>query len=103
MDQISTTLKERGGRYGSFEDNAVVSQNLMAVIQTAPNYDKLSDMHVEIYHMIFHKIARSVCGDPFYIDNIHDIVGYATGLENYLKELERAKNANNKSNPQTTT
>jgi hypothetical protein len=84
---IEKTLEQRGNRYGTFEDNARVTQEFMRVLQSAPNYDKLHDMHKEVYHMIFHKISRSICGDPTYVDNVHDIIGYATGLENYLKKL----------------
>lgn len=84
---IEKTLQERGSRYGKFEDNARITQGFMRVLESSPNYHELHDMHLEAYHMIFHKIARSVCGDPTYVDNAHDIVGYATGLENYLKDL----------------
>ena len=81
---IDNTLNERGSRYGTFEDNAKITQMLMEVIKTAPSYDRLTHKHKEAFHMIFHKIARCVCGDPMYIDNIHDIVGYAKLLEDYL-------------------
>ena len=85
---ISTTLKERGGRYGEFEDNARITQMLCSAIKLAPNYNQLSAVHIEAYHMIFHKIARSVCGDCKYADNAHDIVGYAKLLEDYLAQRE---------------
>lgn len=92
--QIDKTLQERGGRYGTFENNARITQALCDVIKTAPNYDELTDKHIEAYHMIFHKIARSVCGDPMYVDNVHDIVGYAKLLEDYLvKEEANAKSS----------
>lgn len=91
IQSIEDTLKERGGRYGRFEDNAEISQGFMRVLRAAPNYNLLTDMHIEIYHMIFHKIGRSVCGDPMYIDNIHDIIGYAKGLEDYLIEEDKKK------------
>lgn len=93
MSNIKSTLKQRGSRYGSFEDNARITQALNKVLETAPNFDQLKDEHKEAYHMIFHKIARSVCGDPMYVDNIHDIVGYATLLEKFLDKV----NGNNKS------
>jgi thymidylate synthase len=93
MSNIKSTLKQRGSRYGSFEDNARITQGLCDLIKTAPNYDQLKPEHVEAYHMIFHKIARSVCGDPMYTDNVHDIVGYATLLEKFLDKV----NGNEKS------
>lgn len=87
--KVDATLKERGSQYGTFENNARVTQALCAVLKTAPNYDQLTDIHIEAYHMIFHKISRSVCGDPLYVDNVHDIVGYAKLLENFLVDHER--------------
>lgn len=83
---IEETLKERGSRYGSFKDNAQITQGLMDVLKNAPKFNELHPMHKEAFHMIFHKIARCVCGDIMYVDNAHDIVGYAKGLENYLIE-----------------
>ena len=82
--EIDTTLDVRKKNYGDFEDNSRITQSLYNVIKTAPNYDKLSNEHKEAFHMIFHKIARCVCGDCMYVDNIHDITGYSTLLEKYL-------------------
>jgi len=82
--EIDKTLEERGSRYGNFEDNARITQALCNILQNSPHYDKLTPEHIEVYHMIFHKIARSVCGDPMYVDNIHDIAGYAKLLEDFL-------------------
>lgn len=83
---VVKTLEERGSRYGSFSDNARITQSLMQVIETAPNYNALSVEHLEATHMIFHKIARMVCGDPMYADNPHDIAGYAKLLEDFINE-----------------
>lgn len=88
-NKIDSTLKERESRYGSFEHNAKITQQLCNVLKQAPNYDLLEEEHIEAFHMIFHKIARCVCGDPNYIDNIHDIVGYAKLLEEFLKDKEK--------------
>jgi hypothetical protein len=94
-NKIGKTLKERGSRYGSFEHNAKITQRLCNVLKQAPNYDLLEEEHIEAFHMIFHKIARCVCGDPNYIDNIHDIVGYAKLLEEFLKDKEFGINLSN--------
>ena len=88
-NNIKNTLDERGSRYGKFEDNADITQELVRVIERAPNYSKLTNQHVEAFHMIFYKISRAVCGDPNYVDNIHDIVGYAKLLEDFLVDGER--------------
>jgi len=79
---VSDTLKERGNRYGSFNDNAVMTQEFMAVIDG----HELTPAHRECLHMIFHKISRMVVGDQMYADNAHDIAGYATLLEEYINE-----------------
>ena len=81
---VNQTLEQRGSRYGEFEDVATVTHQLYQVISGAPSYNDLPPIQKEAYNMIFSKIARSVCGDPTYTDNIHDIVGYAKLLEDYL-------------------
>ncbi len=81
---VNETLKERDNRYGDFKYVARVTEDLMNVISFAPQWDNLTPVHKQAFHMIFSKIARSVCGDPMYTDNIHDIAGYAKLLEDYL-------------------
>jgi hypothetical protein len=97
-NKINDTLKNRGSIYGEFEDNADITQELIKVIENAPSYSKLSKQHLEAFHMIFHKISRAVCGDPDYIDNIHDIIGYAKLLEDFLIEKQALKNEALKNN-----
>lgn len=93
IQNIDKTLEERGLRYGTISDNATVTQQLMNVISNSgKNYNNLTHVHMECLHMIFHKIGRMVSGDVNYIDNVHDIVGYAKLLEDYLiEEEERQK------------
>lgn len=81
---IKDTLTQRGNRYGSFEDNAELTQSLMELIESKR---KLPYAHKEAIHMIFHKISRIVCGDLWYADNAHDIAGYATLLEEYINQF----------------
>jgi hypothetical protein len=83
---VTKTLEQRGGRYGTFEANAKITQLLMRVLSTGTNFELLSDVHKEAYHMILHKIGRSVNGDPWYDDNMHDVIGYANLLEDFIKE-----------------
>jgi len=85
--EIKDTLNKRTNKYGSIADNAKVTQSLMKVIKQSPMHAELTDVHVESLHMIFHKIARMVCGDCMYNDNPHDIAGYATLLEEYINEV----------------
>jgi len=89
-NNIDKTLKDRAPKYGSMLDNSVITQNLLKVIhENAKNADKLTETHWEVLHMIFLKIARMVSGDPFYVDNAHDIAGYAQLLEEYLINLNK--------------
>ncbi len=83
---VTKTLEQRGGRYGTFEDNARITQKFMKALSEGTNFESLSDVHKEAYHMILHKICRSVNGDPWYEDNIHDVIGYAKLLEDYIQD-----------------
>lgn len=90
MSNIDQTLGERGGRYGSIGMNSQFTQEMMSLVETfddeRPIDQKLSYVHRECLHMIFHKIARMVCGDCWYADNAHDIAGYAKLLEEFINE-----------------
>lgn len=83
---IHETIKQRGSRYGAIETVSEINYQLMEVIEKSPNYDALTATHKMSLFMIFHKIARMTCGEINYEDNPHDIAGYATLLENYMKE-----------------
>lgn len=78
-------LEERGKRYGKFEDHAVISQGLKRVMQSSPNWSKLTDVQKEGLEMVQHKVARMLNGDPSYLDNIVDIVGYSTLVKNAME------------------
>lgn len=76
MSDLTTTLAERGARYGKFKDHAEISQALKAVMWRANCHRMLPDQ-VEALEMIVHKIARILNGDPNYADSWVDIAGYA--------------------------
>jgi len=84
-NNVADTVEQRGSRYGSMEDNAILTQALMDCVLLKANAG-LSPVHLECLHMIFHKISRMVIGDPMYADNAHDIAGYATLLEQFINE-----------------
>jgi len=89
MIQIETvveTLKDRGLKYGTMEDNAKITQDLMKVVSASPNWDNLPVVHRECLHMIMAKISRMLCGEYMHLDNPHDISGYAMLLEDWIKE-----------------
>jgi len=92
---LEETLKERGNRYGDFEDHAKISQNLQEVMRmsVAGNdghgeqkdcWESLSDIQKQALTVIADKIARILSGDPDYADNWHDIQGYAKLVEDRL-------------------
>lgn len=85
---IENTLTERGDRYGEFCDNAKIAQKMKLSIRDSKNWDELSYAQQEALDMICSKISRIVTGDPNYIDNWHDIIGYTRIIEKYLNEVE---------------
>ncbi len=86
---IDQTLAERGARYGRFEDHAVTAQKLQDVIRDHPGWAGLAPDQRQALQVICDKIARMLNGDPNYIDNWHDIIGYARLVE---ERLERDAN-----------
>lgn len=89
MSDINSTLNERGGRYGRFRDNAYVTEQLMTHLMYRRSWTKMEPVQREAMRMICHKIARIVCGDPFYDDSWRDIAGYAQLVVEYLDGTER--------------
>lgn len=81
MNEINSTLSERGARYGNYSDVAGTTQQLMAIVESGANYKHLNAEQKTSLFMICNKIARAVNGDPDYEDNWHDIAGYATLAE----------------------
>ena len=74
---VSTTLTERGQRYGKFTGHARVTQHLKQVMFANKSRQELDDDMVEALEMIAHKIGRIINGDPHYADSWVDIAGYA--------------------------
>ena len=87
--EVGQVLAERGSRYGTFESNAHVAQGLKAVMRSGASWHKMTETQKEALEMVQHKIARMVNGDPTYLDNAVDLVGYATlmktAMEDYAK------------------
>lgn len=81
MNEINSTLSERGSRYGDYSNVAGTTQQLMAIVESGANYEHLNAEQKTSLFMICNKIARAVNGDPDYEDNWHDIAGYATLAE----------------------
>jgi hypothetical protein len=86
VTDITSTLAERGDRYGDFREQARVTQNLKRAAADSNQYANLPDYMREGIDMILHKIARMCTGDFMYLDNPHDIVGYAKLIEDRLTD-----------------
>lgn len=86
MAEVDETLKERGSRYGTIEENYLIVHEFKEVVKNSPAFKRgdLSIIHLESLNMIFCKISRMLSGDPNYPDNAHDIAGYAKLLEDHL-------------------
>lgn len=91
---LDNTLAERGGRYGGFKDHARIAQNIKRGFMCS-GYDNLPDMHRQALEVIADKIARILNGDPNYLDNWHDIQGYARLVEVQLIEEQPFENPSN--------
>lgn len=86
---INQTLEQRGSRYGKFKDVAATTCALQEILRDASNHEHMTDDQVVALDMICNKMARIVNGDPNYIDNWHDICGYATLVEQELNVTKR--------------
>jgi hypothetical protein len=88
-DDITTTLEERGSRYGKFSSHAQITQLLKLVAANHLEGRALAPDQQEALDMIFHKIGRILNGDPDYADSWHDIAGYAQLVADRLNGVER--------------
>lgn len=82
---VDKTLNERGGRYGRFADVAAISSSIKHIIRSSDGWQRLRPYQKEALDMIANKMARIVNGDPDYVDSWHDVAGYATLVEQELK------------------
>jgi hypothetical protein len=82
---LKQTLDERGARYGSFVTQAKIGAGIRYAMRASPNWKRLPPYMRLALDWISDKIARLLCGDPFYDDNWRDIAGYSTIV---LREIE---------------
>lgn len=79
-------LRARGSVYGQFTDCAHVAQRLKGVAAQSPGWARMSDVQRESLELVFTKLSRMLAGDPEYLDNLVDIIGYTQLIINYLEE-----------------
>lgn len=87
---IESTLEERAKRYGSFEEHAMIAQELQDVMRHQSGWNALAPDQKQALTVIADKIARMLNGDPTYRDNWHDIVGYAKLVDDRMSRDEIA-------------
>lgn len=85
QQNIDLTLTERGNRYGSFKSHATIAQNLKNNMWVTTGWSGLAPDMRQALEVIQDKVARILNGDPTYLDNWHDIQGYAKLVEDRLK------------------
>lgn len=90
---VSETLKARESTYGSFEDVASVTQDLLSILKRT-GLESLPKPHKEAMHMICSKMARIVNGDFNHLDSWHDIGGYAKLIENLIGDENENRSEN---------
>ena len=89
---VNKTLEERGSRYGQFADHARIAQGVQDVMRAAPKWNDLDPDMKQALTVIADKIGRILNGDPFYVDNWHDIQGYAKLIEDRINMIAPADN-----------
>jgi deoxycytidylate deaminase len=80
-------LEERASTHGDFEYSAEFTQKVKRLFEDTPNWEKLHDCRKEALHMIAHKVARILYGDPDHEDSWVDIGGYAELCKKIEEEL----------------
>jgi len=81
---IKETLNQRQSQYGSFEDVAMITEQMVDIMRKG-YYENLAYNQKMALYMICSKMARIVNGDPNHKDSWHDIAGYATLIDNELE------------------
>lgn len=90
---VADTLHDRESRYGSFMEQAELTQNIKRAMADSENWGQLSDDKRLALEMIALKIGRILNGDPEYADSWHDVAGFATLVERtILVGQERGRN-----------
>lgn len=89
---IKETLNQRQSQYGSFEDVAMITEQMVDIMRKG-YYENLAYNQKMALYMICSKMARIVNGDSNFIESWHDIAGYATLMENELRVTDGATNS----------
>ena len=83
IEKVRQTLNQRQEQYGSFEDVAMITEQMVDVMRKG-YYENLAYNQKMALYMICSKMARIVNGNPNHKDSWHDIAGYATLIDSEL-------------------
>ena len=83
IETVRQTLNQRQEQYGSFEDVAMITEQMVDVMRKG-YYENLAYNQKMALYMICSKMARIVNGNPNQKDSWHDIAGYATLIDSEL-------------------
>lgn len=86
---VEEILKERGSRYGSFDDNAANAQAIKNAMRHAVDWDSKPVWVREGLDLIATKISRLLTGDASYEDNYADIQGYAKLMQGFAAAMHQ--------------
>lgn len=88
---IEQTIKERGETHGDFSENAEIAQIIKNVFRgnAKDGWTNMPAEAREALDMIASKLCRILSGGYNYIDNWHDIQGYAALVEKYLYKAKQ--------------
>lgn len=104
LNDINTTLIERGKNYGDFKGHALFTQMFKTLMEAdwealgwLLNEAKIAKLEStsrtasqrEALEMIAHKLGRILNGNANYADSWHDIAGYATLIENQINNKDK--------------
>lgn len=85
---IGETLKERNSTHGDYSQQCEVTATIKNLMRHAHGNRHIAPELSEAIDMIAVKLGRIAAGNPNEIDHYHDIAGYATLAENFLRTVQ---------------
>ena len=93
MPEIDDILKDRGSRYGDFGVQARTAQNIRDAFESSLNWPILPDYMKEALSLMTTKFSRMLTGDPMYMDNVVDLIGYMTLMKTEMEKWHATEEA----------
>ena len=90
MKDIKEILTETGSRYGSWDTNSAISQDIKKAMVGGIAWNDLPPYMKESLELIATKISRILNGDPYYADSWDDIGGYVKLVTDELLHESKA-------------